>query len=88
MNHNQAGVNRPNHDPHLQSVGPKSWEQIARALFNLLDDIDTADDVAKGDDALYRNLVRRYHQGRFQYASTDGYNAAFNIKDEEGQAGD
>jgi hypothetical protein len=83
MTHNQAGTDRPNHDPHIQSVGPKSWEQIARGLFDLLDEIDTADDLAKSDEKLYRNLVRRHHQGRFQYASTDGYTVDFNVKEND-----
>lgn len=35
-------------------------------LYKLLDDIDTADDIAKSDDRLYRKLVRRYHKQRHE----------------------
>lgn len=35
-------------------------------LYALLDDIDTADDMAKDNDTLYRNLVRRYHNQRHE----------------------
>lgn len=60
---------------------PLAIEEIATALFQLLDDIDTADDLAKDNDKLYRNLVRRAHTKRFRYASTDGYSLEFNTKD-------
>lgn len=46
--------------------------KIALCLFGLLDDCDTADDLAKGNDPLFRNLVRSAHKKRFQYAETDG----------------
>lgn len=54
-----------------------NWEQIARDLYDLLDDIDTADDIAKSDDKLYRSLVRQAHAKRFNYATTDGYEVYF-----------
>ncbi len=53
------------------------WEKIARALFDMLDEIDTIDDLAKGDEKLYRNLVRKEHIKRFDYAATDGYVVRF-----------
>ena len=49
------------------------YEKVARFLFGVLDDIDTADDMAKADETLYRSLVRRYHAKRFLVATTDGY---------------
>lgn len=52
-------------------------EWVALTLFAALDDIDTADDLAKGDEGLYRNLVRRYHKERFKVADTDGYKVRF-----------
>lgn len=63
-----------------EKLEPKTWEGIARALFNVLDDIDTADDLAKDNENLYRNLVRRHHKRRFDYASTDGYEVRFNTR--------
>lgn len=64
------------------SAEPKpqpSMEAIARFLYQLLDDIDTADDLAKNNDALYRNLVRKAHKKRFEVAETDGYDLKFHI---------
>lgn len=42
-------------------------------LWDLLDDIDTYDDLAKGDEKLYRSLVRRAQKRRFEVASSDGH---------------
>ena len=53
------------------------YKNICHALFEMLDDIDTADDIAKGNEKLYRNLVRTAHKRRFEYADTDGFNLAF-----------
>lgn len=49
-------------------------EHIALFLYQLLDDIDTASDVAKGDNAAYRRIVERIQRRRFEVATTDGYN--------------
>lgn len=46
-------------------------------LFALLDDIDTAEDIAKSDDRIYRSLVHRAQRRRFEVASTDGYSVTF-----------
>ena len=48
-------------------------ERIAQFLFARLDDIDTIDDAAKGDDKSYRSHVRRIQKRRFEVATTDGY---------------
>jgi hypothetical protein len=53
------------------------WEDIARFLFDLLDDIDTASDIAKSDDKLYREYVEKLHRRRFEVADTDGYEVIF-----------
>jgi len=42
-------------------------------LWDLLDDIDTADDIAKDNDKLYRDLVRKESRKRFNVCTTDGY---------------
>lgn len=44
----------------------RGWMKTAVQLWALLDDIDTADDVAKGDDAAYRRICQRIQQRRFQ----------------------
>lgn len=49
------------------------WKSIAYALYGLLDDIDTAGDMAKDNDKLYRSLVKRAHEKRHQFAISDGY---------------
>ncbi len=56
---------------------------VAMVLYSALDDIDTADDLAKGDDGLYRNLVRRYHQERHKVAQTDGHTVTFHAMSEQ-----
>lgn len=43
----------------------KSTIDKAAALWALLDDIDTLDDMAKGDDAAFRELARGFQQKRF-----------------------
>lgn len=43
-------------------------KKARKAIFDLyraLDDIDTADDMAKDNDELYRSLVRKAHAVRF-----------------------
>lgn len=48
-------------------------EEIALALFGLLDDIDTMDDAARDNDRMFRDEVRKIQRKRFDYATTDGY---------------
>lgn len=56
------------HDPRVAA---------ADFLFGLLDDIDTAEDIAKSDDAAFRIMVHRLHRRRFEVATTDGYTVTF-----------
>ena len=39
--------------------------------------------MAKGDDGLYRNLVRRYHQERHKVADCDGHTVKFHSYGEQ-----
>lgn len=55
-----------------------SMRETALFLFTLLDDIDTAGDAAKGDDAAYRQMVERIHRRRFEVAASDGHTVTFN----------
>ena len=41
--------------------------------YGLLDDIDTAGDVAKDDDKLYRQIVENTHIKRLKFSGSDGY---------------
>lgn len=50
-----------------------NYEGIAQALWAILDDIDTADDIAKSDDVAYRRMVRNLHRKRWAYGNSDGY---------------
>jgi len=75
MDYNIAQDNGPFSD------APFSWEEIARALYALLDDCDTADDIAKGNDQMFRSLVRKAHKERFRFGVTDGYSVSFNVQE-------
>ena len=46
-------------------------------LFQLLDNIDTAEDVAKSNDAEFRKIAGKYHRRRFEVATTDGHSVTF-----------
>jgi len=61
---------------------PTTFKETAEFLFFLLDDVDTADDLAKDNDNLFRNLVRKAHSRRFEVASTDGYSISWGVDDE------
>ena len=67
-----------NQEPQDLTGQPLPYAEIAERLFALLDDCDTADDIAKGNDQLFRQLVRNAHRQRFKYATTDGYTVKFN----------
>jgi len=50
-----------------------TWEQIALVLYGILDDIDTADDIAKENSDLYRGMVMKLQAKKNEYlASLDG----------------
>ena len=55
---------------HKQARG----EAAIKYLFRLLDDIDTADDIAKDNDVAYRAMVRKIQELRWETGiTTDGY---------------
>ena len=66
-----------NADPTIMT----SWEEVARFLWDLLDDIDTLDDVCKSNDVWFRNAVRVRQLRRFEVSSSDGYEVVFNLKE-------
>lgn len=53
------------------------YEKAAHFLFSLLDDIDTAEDIAKSNDEWFRALVHKAHRRRFEVAETDGQTVTF-----------
>lgn len=48
-------------------------QSLVRFLYDLLDWVDTADDIAKGNDARYRHLCQGYQQKRHERITSDGY---------------
>jgi hypothetical protein len=50
-------------------------------LWMLLDDVDTADDIAKADDAAYRSLCRKAHAKRWGVLTGDEVDAAIRAKE-------
>ena len=52
----------------------KKYHDVAQRLYALLDDIDTAGDIAKSDDKLYRGIVKRTQAKKRDFVvSCDGY---------------
>ena len=50
-------------------------------LWMLLDDIDTADDIAKSDDRLYRSICQRHQKKRWEILSGEEVDAAIRAKE-------
>lgn len=50
-------------------------------LWMLLDDIDTADDIAKSDDKLYRSICQRHQKKRWEILSGEEVDAAIRAKE-------
>ena len=49
-------------------------------LWMLLDDVDTADDIAKADDAIYRSLCRQAHKKRWDVLTGDEIDAVIRAR--------
>ena len=49
-------------------------------LWMLLDDIDTADDIAKADDKLYRSICQKYQKKRWEILSEEEVDAAIRAR--------
>jgi hypothetical protein len=68
----------------------KAFEALVRAderektlrLWMLLDDVDTADDIAKADDAIYRSLCRQAHAKRWDVLTGDEVDATIRARGE------
>lgn len=45
----------------------------ARRLWKMLDDIDTADDIAKDDDRLFRSFARKCQEARWDVLSGEKF---------------
>jgi len=51
----------------------KSWEYIAKALYTILDDIDTASDMCKDNYKAYQKVVMELQAKKNKFLSSDGY---------------
>jgi 2-phospho-L-lactate guanylyltransferase (CobY/MobA/RfbA family) len=49
-------------------------------LWMLLDDVDTADDIAKTDEVIYRSLCRQAHAKRWSLLNGDEVDAAIRAR--------
>ena len=49
-------------------------------LWMLLDDVDTADDIAKADNAIYRSLCRQAHKKRWDVLTGDDVDNAIRAR--------
>ena len=61
----------------------RELQRQAKFLFQLLDDIDTVDDQAKGNYIAYRRMVKAIHPRRFEVATTDGYEVTLHASELE-----
>lgn len=52
---------------------PPDFQKIAEALWTLLDDIDTLDDVAKDNAGDFRRWAMTRVEQRHKYATSDGF---------------
>jgi hypothetical protein len=67
-----------NHRDDFGQLSRREIAAIASYLYQLLDDIDTADDVARSDDITYRAAVRKIQAKKAEVvASCDGYAVKF-----------
>ena len=71
------------HISHLETfaklVAEKEREKSLK-LWMLLDDIDTADDIAKSDDDIYRSLCRQLHKKRWDVLTGDDVDNAIRAR--------
>lgn len=51
----------------------ETLQSIVRFLYDLLDWVDTADDMAKSNDSYYRKLCQGYQRKRHARITSDGY---------------
>lgn len=72
----------PKSDARLKEVPAtlEEWKAKAEALWQLLDDIDTAEDMFKPAMTNYSEYVNAKHKERFKHLESDGYKL-FNTKD-------
>ena len=68
------------HLQHFAALVAAAEREKSLRLWMLLDDVDTADDIAKSDDAVYRSLCRQAHQKRWAVMTGDEVDAAIRAR--------
>ena len=48
-------------------------QRLVEHLWQIIDHIDTLDDIAKDNDIFYREHVRKWQEKRHEYVKSDGY---------------
>ncbi len=61
----------------------KAEREKSLQLWMLLDDVDTADDIAKADDAVYRSLCRQANIKRWSVLNGDEVDAVIRARSEK-----
>lgn len=56
-----------------QCTSIEGLQKVVEKLYDLLDDIDTAGDIAKSNDRQYRNLVEQLQQKKSNFVRSDGF---------------
>jgi hypothetical protein len=85
----EAGYGEAMSDLHAPAL--ERLVELARAaerekslqLWMLLDDVDTADDIAKADDAIYRSLCRQAHQRRWHVLTGEEVDTAIRARGDD-----
>jgi hypothetical protein len=68
---------------HFADLISAAERQKSLRLWMLLDDIDTADDVAKADDKLYRSICQKHQKKRWEILSEEEVDAAIRARGEK-----
>jgi len=74
MQFNTTPPDKPPTPKQIERVRGMTWEQIAKALYQMLDDIDTASDMCKENLQAFQDMVLKKQQEKNLYLiSPDGY---------------
>lgn len=56
-----------------ECMDPLVLQEIASALYDIIDDIDTASDVFKTNDKMYRSFVEQIQRSKSLFLESNGY---------------
>ena len=77
---NGLGVDGLDELSHFAKLVAEKEREKSLKLWMLLDDVDTADDIAKADDAIYRSLCRQAHKKRWNVLTEDDVDNAIRAR--------